>query len=238
MMKLLLATALVLLFQFCNAQNRRTSARDSLAGAYVRDTLDIKEQLVNLAIQNSGRGIDSANRNIALYNLNKAKNSWFNQIAVAGNINEFSITNSTVASYYPRYNFGITVPLGIFSTHSNDVKIAREQVKIVDMISEQKLKAIRRDVLSRYETFLEKRDILKIEKETVEDVKTTYIKAKADYTSSSISLDKYTDAIRNYNDELQKVRTADKNFNIAYLELEELVGFGLKDLLIQYGLLD
>ena len=238
MMKLLLVTAFTFLFQFSHAQVNRNASRDSLAGAYVRDTLDIREQLVNLAIQNSGRGIDSANRKIAEYNLNKAKTNWYNQISVAGNINEFSLTNSTVASYYPRYNFGITVPLGIFSSHSNDVKIAREQVKIVDMISEQKLKAIRRDVLSRYETFLEKRDLLRIEKETVEDVKTTYVKAKADYTSSSISLDKYTEAIKNYNEELQKVRTADKNFNIAYLELEELVGFGLKDLLTQYGLLD
>lgn len=238
MMKLLSVAALVLVFQLSIAQRTRTSSRDSLAGAFVRDTLDIREQLVNLAMLNSGRGIDSANRNIAVYNLNKAKNSWFDQIAIAGNINEFSLTNSTVASYYPRYNFGITIPLGIFSRHGNDVKIAREQVHIVDLISEQKLKAIRRDVLSRYETFLEKRDILKIEKETVEDVKTTYIKAKSDYTSSAISLDKYTEAIKNYNEELQKVRTADKNFNIAYLELEELVGFGLKDLLTQYGLLD
>ena len=165
MMKLLLVTAFTFLFQFSHAQVNRNASRDSLAGAYVRDTLDIREQLVNLAIQNSGRGIDSANRKIAEYNLNKAKTNWYNQISVAGNINEFSLTNSTVASYYPRYNFGITVPLGIFSSHSNDVKIAREQVKIVDMISEQKLKAIRRDVLSRYETFLEKRDLLRIEKE-------------------------------------------------------------------------
>ena len=101
MMKLLSVMALSLMFQFCHAQRTHNSTRDSLAGAFVQDILDIREQLVNLAIQNSGRGIDSANRNIAEYNLNKAKSSWYNQISVAGNINEFSLTNSTVASYYP-----------------------------------------------------------------------------------------------------------------------------------------
>jgi outer membrane protein TolC len=234
MIKTILAAVLLLINISAFAQNAKPSIRDSISPSFGRDTLDIREQLVNLAIQNSSQEIDDANVKIAEYNLRKAKSSWYNQIQIAGNVNEFSLTNSTVATYYPRYNFGIQIPLGIFSTHTNDVKIAQQVVHINNLQKDQKVKALRREVLTRFETFLEKKDLLKIEKETVEEVKTTYIKAKADYSTSAINLDKLTEAFRSYNDELQKVRTADKNFTIAYLELEELVGFHLKDLLTHY----
>jgi outer membrane protein TolC len=238
MIKTIIVPVLLLINISVFAQNAKPSIRDSISPSFGRDTLDIREQLVNLAIQNSSQEIDDANIKIAEYNLRKAKNSWFDNITIAGNVNEFSLTNSTVATYFPRYNFGIQVPLGVFSRHTNDVKIAQQVVNINNIQRDQKVKALRREVLSRYETFLEKKDLLRIEKETVEEVKTTYIKAKVDYSNSTINLDKLTDTYRSYNDELQKVRTADKNYTIAYLELEELVGFHLKDLLTQYGLLD
>jgi outer membrane protein TolC len=216
-----------------HAQNQQ--ANNKPATAMGRDSMDIKEQLVNLAIQNSSYQIDDANIQIAEYNLRKAKNSWFNNIGVTGNINEFAVTNSTVASYYPKYNLGVTIPLGLFSTHSNDVKIATKVVEINALQKTEKEKALRREVLTRFENFLERKDNLKIENETVQEVQTTYIKAKNDYSASLTTIDKMTTAFREYNDELQKQRTAERNYNVAYIELEELVGFRLRDVLIQFG---
>src|SRR5437588_3251338 len=143
-----------------HAQNQQ--ANNKPATAMGRDSMDIKEQLVNLAIQNSSYQIDDANIQIAEYNLRKAKNSWFNNIGVTGNINEFAVTNSTVASYYPKYNLGVTIPLGLFSTHSNDVKIATKVVEINALQKTEKEKALRREVLTRFENFLERKDNLKI----------------------------------------------------------------------------
>ncbi|MFL5787931.1 MAG: TolC family protein, partial [Flavisolibacter sp.] len=99
----------------------------------------------------------------------------------------------------------------------------------------EKEKALRREVLTRFENFLERKDNLKIENETVQEVQTTYIKAKNDYSASLTTIDKMTTAFREYNDELQKQRTAERNYNVAYIELEELVGFRLRDVLIQFG---
>ncbi len=90
---------------------------------------DIREKLVQLALQNPSYEIMDHSVNIADYNVRIAKSAWLSTMFASGNINEFSINPSSAGSnpiYYPKYNVGINIPFNIFSQNTNNLKIARE----------------------------------------------------------------------------------------------------------------
>jgi hypothetical protein len=57
---------------------------------------------------------------------------------VSGNLNELSIKQDNSSNglngqiFYPRYNFGVNLPLDFFSSKSNEVKAARENLLIAE----------------------------------------------------------------------------------------------------------
>lgn len=195
-----------------------------------RDSLNIREKLIQLAVLNSDVQIDEANVNIAKYNLKKAKASWFDQINISGNVNEFVIKGSDAANYFPKYNLGVSIPLGLFQKHSNDVKIAQEIITINELTRNEKIKQIRTEVLTKYENYLEKKQILELQMEITEEEYTLWLKAQKDYKVSG-KMDDLNKAYKNYNSELSKQRSAERDLRVAYIELEEVVGFRLDEIL-------
>jgi outer membrane protein TolC len=179
---------------------------------------------------NSDVQIDEANVNIAKYNLKKAKASWFDQINLSGNVNEFVIKGSDAANYFPKYNLGVSIPLGLFQKHSNDVKIAQEIITINELTRNEKIKQIRTTVLTKYENYLEKKQILELQMEITEEEYTQWLKAQKDYSVSG-KMDDLNKAYKNYNAELSKQRSAERDLRVAYIELEEVVGFRLDEIL-------
>jgi outer membrane protein TolC len=99
------------------------SRKDSLLN------LDIREKLVQLAMQNPTIEIDDRNVAIAQYNLKRAKSNFLNNVVLSGNLNEYSIqtinSSQIYGNLFPRYNIGANLPLGLFVTRAKDVKIAR-----------------------------------------------------------------------------------------------------------------
>src|SRR5258708_840471 len=97
---------------------------------------DIREKLVQMALQNPNFEIADRKVGVADYSLKRAKGAWLNLFSAQGNLNEQSIKQTTTTvngvpvNLYPRYNFALTLPLDFFSQNSNDVKIARENLYI------------------------------------------------------------------------------------------------------------
>ena len=91
------------------------------------------EKLSNLAINNLQIKMANKDLNIADQEINKSKALWLNHVTVAGNLNEFSLKNTlsnTIIttpqySFFPRYNIGLSLPLGFVKTHIAENKIAR-----------------------------------------------------------------------------------------------------------------
>ena len=215
----------------CAAQNNPSmpplSNRVSLS---FRDSLNIREKLIQLAVLNSNVQIDEANLNIAKYNLKKAKASWLDQVGVSGNVNEFVIKGSDAANYFPKYNLGVSIPLGIFQKHSMDVKIAQEIITINEIARNEKIKQIRTIVLTKYENYLEKKQILELQMEITEEEYTLWLKAQKDYKVNG-KMDDLNKAYKDYNSELSRQRSAERDLRVAYIELEETVGFRLDEIL-------
>jgi len=130
-------------FIIVNAQKRDQTLESTIQNRFLRDSLGLKEQLVELALQNSDLESTNANARIAEYNIKKAKAAWLDMLTLTGNLNEFTLNKSIYANYWPKYNFGISVPLGTFGRRNNDVKIAKEQVTLNEIQRNERIKAIR-----------------------------------------------------------------------------------------------
>lgn len=196
---------------------------------------DIRERLVTLAMQNPSEEIDDRNISIAQWGVKKAKSNILNQVAVQGNLNEFSISpNQQTANLYPKYNFGVIIPFGIFTSRSQDVHIARENLGISVAQKNEHYRELREAVLSKFEDYLEAVDLLNLERQLVEDAFTHYQKVEKAFAEAKVTDDEYTLAYRNYNTEQAKQRGLEKNLRIVKLQMERYIGKPLDDVLNEY----
>ena len=124
----------------------------------------IEEKLVQLAWKNyPQKKIAEIEAGRAQNQVNKASWDWLNRITVSGNLNEFTINpeDNLRAQYYPRYNFNLSIPLGMFVDQANNSRISRANLEIeLEQLKQLKLH-IRTEVLSRYEDFKRTGEILK-----------------------------------------------------------------------------
>jgi outer membrane protein TolC len=214
-----------------NSSNKRNMA-DS--------PLDIRDKLVQLALQSPSAEIDDKNIAISNYVLKNTKSSILNQIVLQGNLNEYSINGSTTQTgsiyygQYPRYNIGATLPLGLFTTRSRDIDIAKENIGINLDHKNDHYRILREAVLSKYEDYLATLDLLNLQKQLVEDVYTDFQKVEKDFADAKIQSVDYTNAYKSYNTELAKQRVLERDLKKNQLELEKYIGVNLEDVLAQY----
>ena len=154
------------------------------------EDIDISEKLVRLAWKNFPANEVAQHEIIkAKHNIGVAGSSWLNLITLQGNLNEFNIdpsSNPNPNTFYPRYNVGITIPLGIFMETPNNMKIAKENLKIQELnLNEQKL-VIRGEVLRRYQDYLNAKELLKIHSEAENDAYNGYILIEEKFKSGEI----------------------------------------------------
>ena len=204
--------------------------------------VDIREKLVQLALQNPNYEIADRKVVIAEKNLSKAKGSWLGALSASGNLNELSLKNMNQSSnpnipgangglFFPRYNFALTLPFDFFSAKSNDVKVARENVYIAEAEKNERYRTIRRDVLSRYEDFLMHKEKLELQTRITQGEYTEYKLAEKDFADGTISAEAFKKAETTYyNQQMTKVESQ-RNFNVAKYELEMLIGVSIDDVL-------
>ena len=194
--------------------------------------MDIREKLVQLAMQNPTFEIADRQVNKSLYELKKAKGSWLSPLMATGNINEFSINQDpNVPNFYPRYNFSVTLPLDVFSSKKNDVKIARENLLIAEAEKNQRYREIRAEVLTAYEDYLMYKDILDIQARVTQDQYTTLMTREKDYQDGLINGEEYNKYLANYSEQKSKLTTAVRNLNTSKIVLESMIGIPLEQAL-------
>lgn len=232
---LFLCSALLLMHFESSAQHYSTNPSSQQGSRAHKDTtkvIDIREKLVQLAMQNPTFEIADRQVNKSLYELKKAKGSWLSPLMATGNINEFSINQDpNVPNFYPRYNFSVTLPLDLFSTKKNDVKIARENVLIAEAEKNQRYREIRMEVLTAYEDYLMYKDILDIQARVTQDQYTTLMTREKDYQDGLINGEEYNKYLANYSEQKSKLTTAVRNLNASKILLESMIGIPLEQAL-------
>ena len=194
---------------------------------------DFGEKLVQLSWQNlPNTAILENNKEVAEMRSKLANWSWLNQIAVRGNLNEFSIdpeASPTGVNLFPRYNVGVTIPLGIFVSEPIEARIAKKQsLNSIQQINQQKLN-VRKLVLTAYHNYLMYEEILKVKNDLLEDEYANMLAVEQKFQKGEITIDQYKSVTRAYNLEVEEKIKANNQLQNAKLELEMLIGVKLED---------
>lgn len=192
--------------------------------------VDIREKLVQLALQNPNYEIADRNVAVANYQLKKSKCAWLGTISAQGNLNEFSIkppastTGGQAVSLYPRYNVGVTIPFDLFSAKSNDIKVARQQVGIAQAQKNERFREIKAAVLTVYEDYLLYKQKLEFQSQIVQDAESVYLQAEKDFSDGIIKQQDYNSAFKMRATEKTLLAEIVHSYNLSKIELEKLIG--------------
>jgi len=201
------------------------------------DSLKIEERLVQLAWRNS----PEANRGerfivVAGKQIKLAKNTWLNNIAASGNLNQFVVENalgsqSNIPNLFPLYNFGVNIPFGVFSQRRNSVAIAKEQKAIAeDDVNRLKLD-IRAQVLSRYRVYLIRKESMEIQREILQEVTVRFKGVQLLFREGKAKFEEYDQATQAYNSERLRKVSVEGELALAKIELERLIGLRLEQVI-------
>jgi len=203
--------------------------------------MDIRERLVQLAMQNPNYEVADRKVAIAGYQVNKAKGSWLSAVAVQGNVNEFTLQGSKTnpntgvttnpGALYPKYNIGATIPLDMFSSKKNDIKIAKENLSIAQAEKNQRFREIKAEVLTKYEDYLLAQQKLEFQSQVTQDARTAYLAAEKDFQEGAIKQEDYNKSYRGYTEEKMKQAEFLRNYNVVKLDLEKMIGISMDELL-------
>ncbi len=188
----------------------------------------IREKLVSLVSKNPGISIADANIAIAGYDLDRARKSWMSSINAGANINEFVIRNSAAASFFPKYNLGVTIPFDILSKTKRERKVAEQNIEIANYMKQDKMQSLKTEVLIRYENYKEKKELVRLQITVIDNDLQAYEAAQKNYADGRIEIEIMNKAYQSYVNEQAKLISKQRDLSVAILQVEELIGIPLQ----------
>jgi len=200
----------------------------------IKDT-GVEEKLVQLALQNVQ--YDAQNRliTIAKYKVKQEKNSWFDLLTISSQFNDQSfkhnVGNSQIAYIYPKYFYGIIIPIGTIISKGSQVKAAKEQEKIAeDNLIDAALK-IRTDVLSKYKSWRVSNSLVLMERPIADDIHAAFLQMEKRFNDGSVTIEAYSEASRGYSAEMTKLLNYQLQADLQKLEIEQVIGVRLESVI-------
>ena len=209
------------------------------ASNYNQNVDSVAEALVAMAMNNASIKTDMMLAQQFKYLYKASKTSWLNNIAIQGNVNEFSFKNSSTSdplkqsTQYPKYNFGVVIPFGIFINNPKQAKadyykyqFAMEQVNV-------DRQNVRRDVLINWQDYKMNKNLLAQHEQLVNDWRIIHIKNEQKFSNGEISLETFYNSTKTYTEELNKQETINSALRTTAAKLEALIGMNIEDALTQ-----
>ena len=198
-------------------------------------SLSTEEKLVQLAWQNNPQNRILENQlHIAKKQIAITTADWLDIIRVNGNINEFTLNPDLLqgrTAFYPRYNFGAAINLGMFISTPAKTKIAKlEYANQEESIKSQKL-ALRAEVLRKYYIYKQNEELYKIQSQITEDSYSSFQMAEQQFKNGEIQMEDYNASFSKYFAEKSNETKLKTQFEISQVDLEELIGVKLDDVL-------
>ena len=192
----------------------------------------VEERLVTLALQGPLYDVSLHQIKIGEYAVKTAKKSWFNLLAVSFNFNEFDLPGATqqqqqYAYVYPKYFFGITIPVGSIISKSAEIKTARENLKITRDSQEILARSIRADIITKWHQYQSTKALLDIETSVSVEFQTAATLAESQYKQGTTTLQLYSEAIRSNSIESAKLVTLQLQRDMYRIQIEQVIGVSL-----------
>ncbi|MBS1603373.1 MAG: TolC family protein [Bacteroidetes bacterium] len=212
------------------------------ASNYNPNVDSVAEALVAMAMNNPSI---KSNINLAKqfqYLYKASKTSWLNNIAIQGNVNEFSFKNNNAndplkaSTQYPKYNFGVVIPFGMFINNPKQAKAdyykyqyALEQVNV-------EKQNVRREVLLNWNDYKMNKALLGQHQQLVNDWRIIHVRNEQKFSNGEISLEAFYNSTKTYTDELNKQENLNSALRATAAKLEALIGMNIEDALTQISI--
>jgi outer membrane protein TolC len=231
MIKSILTSIGIFILSFAYSQHARLET-----STFNPNVDSVAEALVALAMNSPSVRSSEHFANQFKYLYQKSKTAWLNNIVVQGNLNEYSIKNLSGSSdplkqstQYPRYNVGVSVPLGIFVNNPKQTKSDyNKYLSTVDQIDAEK-RNVREQVLTSYHNYLMNKQLLALGQQLVHDWELIYLSHEDKFKKGEISLDVFYSTTRIYNDQLNRQVTVSASLRNDEAKLENLIGMNVND---------
>lgn len=201
--------------------------------------ISIEERLVQLAWQNNPLS-DMAKNDLAFaqYGLKTVKTDWGTQFGVNGNLNEFTIKGFndgedplSRANFYPRYNVYVHIPLSSFIQRPSLRKAAQTRVAYAkDELNLTKLE-IRARVLKFYSQYKQNKEVYDIRIKAQEEELDLFNLIESKFKKNQITVQEYLHAAKSRTEQKVHVALAKSLFEQSKLDLEEVIGVSLDEVL-------
>lgn len=214
--------------------NPVTTANPLLTNPRNSDLTDtaIENRLVALALLGPEYDATVHQNRISELELKRAKNTWLNLLSVSTNYNDQTFAKSANASYvYPKYFFGVTIPLGIIFSQGNSVKIARESVANGKDQQEILARQIKATILQKYEQYKLYSNMIEMESELINDVLANSTQAEQSFKQGTITVDVYILAQKAKNDEMAKSMNLQLEQDNVRIDIEKMIGVPFESVL-------
>jgi outer membrane protein TolC len=193
------------------------------------DTL-VEARLVQLALSGPQFLATDHKVNIAQSDLARAKRSWLNLLAVSANLNDQSFQTPEPGGYvYPKYFFGLTIPIGLFFSLGPQIQGARESVEVSKNLREETARSLKAEVLSKYRQYRNYADLISLENTIVVDQQTAFSQTEKKFKDGTTSIEQYNLANKLYSDEMTKKLNLQLNQDLIKLDIERLIGTNLEN---------
>jgi outer membrane protein TolC len=200
-----------------NAQvSGNTAASDSISA--------IEEKLVQLALNGPVmKELQHRNR-INELELTRAQRNWINLLTFSANYNDQSFAKDAPGTVvYPRYFFGVTVPLGTILSRT-EVKSARENIAISKLNQEQLARAIRAEVLTKYRQYRAYDQLIDMQGELLNDVQASLLQTEDKFRKGLVDVEVYTAAQRSKSEVAARQVNLQLEQDLIKIDLEKLIG--------------
>lgn len=194
---------------------------------------DIREKLVQLALQNPEFEIADRTVAIAHYQLKAAKGDWLSFIQPSLNLNPITVLPQQRDNqvFLPLYNVQVTMPLNFYSQRKNGVKVARERIFIAEAEKNERYRRIRMQVLSAFEDYRMYRDMLDIQNGVMLDERLDYMQAEKDFADGELDATMFKRAKLTYAEAQMRQREMQRNLETSKLILEQMIGVSIDEVL-------
>jgi outer membrane protein TolC len=226
----------LLVFILFSMQAYSQSNLDTIASPGFVMNDKIGHALANLAVEHFRIKIADDDVRYTQQEIDKVKLSWMNNLNASFNLNEFSLQNSLFQqqnSFFPRYNFSLSLPLGFIATKKKEIQLAKTNNQRSKDIRELELQQLKEAVIQEYQMYVSGSYLLEIHQMTLQDEKMILDKAAQLFESNQIELDAYTNYTRRYNEILTKKIMLLRDLNTSKYRLETFLGMDLETALMR-----
>jgi outer membrane protein TolC len=193
----------------------------------------VENRLVELALNGPEYRAATHQNKITELELKRAKSTWLNLLSLSTNYNDQSFSKQAAQTtlVYPKYFFGITIPLGVIFSQGSQVKAAREAVALGAENQEELSRKLKADILGKYKQYKLYTTLLEMQSELINDVLANATQAEESFKKGTITVELYIATQRTRNEEMAKNLNLKLQQDLLRLDIEKMIGVPLDQVL-------